>query len=340
MPVTLPSRVSRTVTRPRSVATGRIAAVLAPRRRAVGLDRHHLRALALAAGSEQPAGDVALALQPQVVRRHRQRGVVVQQRGQGRDVVALEGVDVLGRQLLLVVRARRDDVGVVEALLAERGAGPLQGAVHGRDRRVEQLGDLLGLPPQHLAQDQHGALLRRQVLQGADERQADRLLGDGDLTGVALGDRPAVGDRLDPRRLAARRQRRPLGHLRLAEVHRAGPALLAAEHVEADVGGDPVEPRPQRRPALERVVVLPGPDHRLLHGVLGLEPGAEHPVAVGDQLAAVLLELPVEREIDGVGHGCHRTRDRRRPGPGCAWRARACGAMRPNDHWPSHATVA
>src|SRR5205085_11753645 len=37
------------------------------------------------------------------------------------------------------------------------------------------------------------------------------------------------------------------------------------------VGGDAVQPRADRSPAFEAVHALPGADHRLLHGVLGLE---------------------------------------------------------------------
>ena len=90
---------------------------------------------------------------------------------------------------------------------------------------------------------------------------------------------------------------------RLTEVHRASATLLAAQHVEADVRCDAIQPGPQRGAALERVVGLPRPDHRLLHGVLGLEPRAEHAVAVGDQLAAVLLELAIQRQRRRVGGG-------------------------------------
>ena len=88
-----------------------------------------------------------------------------------------------------------------------------------------------------------------------------------------------------------------LGRGRRPEVHRPGPALAAAEHVEAHVGGDAVQPRPQRRAALEAVDALPGPHHRLLHGVLGLEARAEHPVAVAGQLPAVGLELRADVDV-------------------------------------------
>src|SRR5206468_922849 len=75
------------------------------------------------------------------------------------------------------------------------------------------------------------------------------------------------------------------------EIHRPGAALAGIQHVEADVRGDPVEPGAEGRAALEAVQAPPGAQQRLLHGVLGLKRGAEHPVAVGGELRAVLLEL-------------------------------------------------
>ena len=84
------------------------------------------------------------------------------------------------------------------------------------------------------------------------------------------------------------------GSPRRAEVHRPGAALARAEHVEADVGRDPVEPRLERRPALEALVAAPRADERLLHGVLGLERRAEHPVGVRGQRRPVLFELLLE----------------------------------------------
>ena len=132
-------------------------------------------------------------------------------------------------------------------------------------------------------QDERGPLLRRQVLERGDEGEPQRLALLGELVG--------------------RRQRRDPGHLRelgevleqrllrRAEVHRPRAPLAAGERVEADVRRDPVQPRLERRAALEPVERPPGAHHRLLHRVLGVEGRAEHAVAVAGQLAAVLLEL-------------------------------------------------
>src|SRR4029078_10358320 len=67
--------------------------------------------------------------------------------------------------------------------------------------------------------------------------------------------------------------------------------------------------------ALEALVAAPGADEGLLDGVLGLEGGREHPVAVGGQLLAVLFEplLELSRRRRGRArrllHAGHRTYD-------------------------------
>ena len=103
----------------------------------------------------------------------------------------------------------------------------------------------------------------------------------------------------------SRRHVQVLDHRRAGrpEVHRPRAPLAAAQHVEADVRRDPVEPRPQRRAPLEPVVRAPGAHHRLLHRVLGLERRREHAVAVRGQLLAVLLELRADIDL-----GRHRRR--------------------------------
>ncbi len=63
--------------------------------------------------------------------------------------------------------------------------------------------------------------------------------------------------------------------------------------VEAGVGGDRVEPGAQRAALGELRQAAPGPQHRLLQGVLGIVDRAEQAVAVGVELAAVGVgELP------------------------------------------------
>src|SRR5262249_59101822 len=71
-----------------------------------------------------------------------------------------------GQRLLLAL---------VRQLLLDGRPGTLEGAVDRRDARVESVGGLLGGEAEHLAEDQDGALVRRQQLQGRDEGELDRL---------------------------------------------------------------------------------------------------------------------------------------------------------------------
>ena len=136
----------------------------------------------------------------------------------------------------------------------------------------------------------------------------------------------------------------PIGPCRVArraEVHRARALLAAVERVDADVRGDPVQPRAQAV-ALEAVEGAPGAQHRVLDGVLGLERRAEHPVAIGGQLAPVLLELT---EVGGGSrgfHGHHATPPTRRlkgggrPAAHATRRRPPCRAARPRRRPESH----
>ena len=126
------------------------------------------------------------------------------------------------------------------------------------------------------------------MLQRRDERKPDRVVLDHESAGSR--------HRLEPRHLGRDVQvldDRLLRRARSPSDARRRFARL--EHVEADVRRDPVEPRPERRPALEAVDPPPGPHERVLDGVLGIERRAEHPVAVPGQLRAVLLELAGEQ---------------------------------------------
>lgn len=238
-----------------------------------------------------------MAGQPQVERRHRHDGVLVQQRRQRRHVVPLEGRHVAVQQLALLVvqRVGHGRRGRPVVPLGEGRPGPLERAVDRRDRRAEQLGDLTGPPGQHLAQDQHRPLLGRQLLQRRHERQPHRLLGHGRLGRVLhRGQHARVGHGFQPGVVGAGGEGGPRQRRGLLEVHRAGPLVARGQHVQADVGRDAVEPGAQAGPPLERGVAPPGPHERVLHRVLGLEGGAEHPVAVPGQLGPVPLQPDVE----------------------------------------------
>ena len=198
--------------RPRRTPACRIRLVLPERHRTVGLGGDEARSAATGAGALPPLEDLVAPAQPHRPRRHRLGGVRGDERRQRLDVVALEGVHVPGQQLALRLVARLVQPGSAACLSRHRGMGPLQRAVDAGDRRVEQLGDLAGLPLQDVAQDQHGALLGRQVLQGGDEGETDRLAfghGVGRVAGMGRDD--VAGRRLDESALGQRRSDEPVG---------------------------------------------------------------------------------------------------------------------------------
>ena len=120
-----------------------------------------------------------------------------------------------------------------------------------------------------------------------------------------------------------------------SQVHRPETPLLAPQHVEAHVGGDPVQPGAYRGSALEAVVRPPGLEERRLHGVLGLERRTQHAIAVPGELASVLLQPLLHRERSGGaralggGHCGHLPRDGGDPMlPRRPWPARRLQGMR------------
>ena len=182
----------------------------------------------------------------------------------------------------------------VRPLIAQCRAGALERAVDRRDAHVEQAAASSAAGQlEHVAQDQHGALARRQELDHRQEGQLDRL---------AVDDRRASGSLA--RSARARRAARPGRAAATASRDRVAAATRAARRGAA---------RPGRRwwrsctatraglgAALERSRARQARRKRLLHEVLGLVEGAEHPVAVDVQLAPVPADQVVEvfhREI-------------------------------------------
>jgi hypothetical protein len=187
------------------------------------------------------------------------------------------GVDVGLDHTALVIRqlvggrAAPVEAAVGQAL-AHRHARPLQRAGHRCDGEPECVGGRRRRPAEDVAQDEHRPLPRRQVLDGDDERQLDRLPRHGRF----LGQHP-VGVRLQVQQFGAG----------VRQPGRDGRALV--QEVEAGVRRDPVQPRPQRGVALERLPLVPRPQERLLRHVLCVLVVREHPVAVHLQLTPVAL---------------------------------------------------
>jgi hypothetical protein len=160
------------------------------------------------------------------------------------------------------------------------------------DGHLQHLGHLAGVESEDVAQDEDGELARRKHLQGGHEGQRDSFtllvagLWPERLVDGVLEER--VRKRLQPDGLVARGRH---GRFELRHIPLPGraPARRTAR-VEAPVGGDLVQPGTQRGAFLsESADALPGGQHRLLDGVLGVGEGAEHPVAVHLQFPPVGL---------------------------------------------------
>src|SRR5207302_10423519 len=96
-------------------------------------------------------------------------------------------------------------------------------------------------------------------------------------------------------------------HARRAKNHLPNAPLLPAEHVEADVRRNPIQPGAQRRSAFEPIEPAPRTDERLLDRVLRLERGREHAVAVAVQLGTMELELLLEPSANRGARRLHAT---------------------------------
>ena len=257
-PTILPSLDLEHLERPRLVAVallGRL--VLAECRRAVRrLDRDDARPAAAVPRPNPPGEDVVAPGEPEVERRHRLRRVLLDERREGLHVVALERRRRSARRSSAIGRLDGGRRGRRESLASSVARARCSALFTEATRRLEELGDLRRLPAQHLAEDQHRALARRQLLQRGDEGEANGLAPGHDVGRVPLGHDEAVGHRLDPeliRRaevLDDRRARRP-------EIHRQRTSLAAVEQIEADVRRDAVEPRAKRGAALEAVDSAP-----------------------------------------------------------------------------------
>src|SRR4029453_11675686 len=113
-----------------------------------------------------------------VLGKHRPGGVLGKHRDHRLDVAPLHRVDVVIDylpQALVADRTQRRLLALLGYALTDRLAGALQGTVHRGDGRLERLGDLAGREAEHVALEQDGALVGRQMLERRDERQLHAL---------------------------------------------------------------------------------------------------------------------------------------------------------------------
>ena len=205
----------------------------------------------------EPGQEDVLAVEPERVRRHRDADVVAEHRRHRGDIGPLVRLDRSPEQLELGLGRdrRRTALAAVRAVGRHRRPGTLQGAVGRDDRHLEQRGGLLRRPVEDVAQDQDRALARRQQLDRGKERQLDGLARHGHGVGLVLARRDlveqVVGVGLQPRDLAQRLERA-----------RGEPPVGTPDGVEADVRRDLVQPRPERRGAVEGLAGCATPGDR------------------------------------------------------------------------------
>ena len=160
---------------------------------------------------------------------------------------------------------------------------------------VQHRGGLAGAEPEHVAQHEHRALLRREMLQADDERQRDRLPGlvarlrSGSLVRDAL--EQDVREGLEPDRVPVAGW---LGHL-AHPLQVLGPAPARPQGIQRAVGGDPVQPGAQRCAALEPLEAAPSGEQRLLEQVLRVLRRTDDPVDVHLELTPVGVGELAER---------------------------------------------
>lgn len=122
---------------------------------------------------------------------HAEACIVAQQSCERGGVHALARVHVLPDEphLCLADRARGHGLIAPGLPAPQRFACALECPVDRRDTRLEQIRDLLGGPFEHVAQDEHGALFRRQTLQRHEEGELDRLAPDHERIRVGVARR-------------------------------------------------------------------------------------------------------------------------------------------------------
>jgi hypothetical protein len=293
-----------------------IPAVGCVRRLAVRLRRQ----VAMAGRGGEGGDDLATA-PPGRIRRHLEGDVVCEHGRERVDVAPFPGIQVALHDRADALVSQRAEGGLLAARrhpLLDPPPRPLQRAVHRGDRGLQRPRGLLGREAEHVAEQEHGALRSREVLQGRDERELDGLtllvasLGGG-VSVLQPDGLVRVG--LHPDRLSERFPRFVAGVGGMTVLDREASPAPSCQRVEADVGRDPVQPGAQQLMALEPRQRPPGPQQGLLEGVVGVEQRAEHPVAVGVERRPVGLDEAAERVLVPLADSVEEPR-LRRPIPG------------------------
>ena len=163
-----------------------LEAILRERRHAGRFGPQQPGATAPRAAAEQPPFDRLWTLQPERKRWHRHRRILAEQRDERINVVKVEGLHIAIEQIGFVLAQVLFGRLQADAALRQRGACPLNGAVHRGLRHVQAFRRLGSRPAEHFHQQQHSPLTRRQVLDGGNEGQPDALAEDCQLVRIGI----------------------------------------------------------------------------------------------------------------------------------------------------------
>src|SRR6266446_5707204 len=143
--------------------------------------------------------------------------------------------------------------------LPQKEAGPVHARLDGGQADPERLRDLRVRQPLHVVHDKGRPVVGRQALDRPREH-----LPELPLQRVLVHPRRPVVHRLEVPSLLVERGKE------LLPRELALPALARAQLLVRSVRGDPVEPAPERRGALEHVDLLDGGPERVLRDLLGV----------------------------------------------------------------------
>ncbi|MNC24169.1 hypothetical protein D3C75_722170 [compost metagenome] len=194
----------------------------------------------------------------------------MEQRDERSNIELFEGLHIPGQQLLLRLNVHAAELIRAKLRPVHRLSGSLQGAVHRCRRHRQRFRDLLGGPFKYILQNEYRALPRRQGLQESNEAQLKGISADEPILRIV----PKVGRRPDPGRVRQRVARLDDGDGRVEQVNGKRAAFGLSQLVQAQVGGNPIDPSFERGILSERAPALPDPNTRLLNGIVRIVHGA------------------------------------------------------------------